>query len=159
MHPVQSRGAAKKCRVPCSYTPYLRILPPFFSHGYTSIKCWCAMQSNKEPWILGTKTATASLPAPPGKRFAEVFASQGVTIEIYAPRGTDPQQPHDRDELYFVATGTAVFWDGSKRRPVTPGDAIFVPAWVPHRFEEFTDDFSVWVVFYGEKKPKARAKK
>ncbi len=30
-----------------------------------------------------------------------------------------------------------------------PGDLLFVPAGVVHRFEEFTDDLVVWVVFYG----------
>lgn len=30
-----------------------------------------------------------------------------------------------------------------------PGDFLFVPAGVEHRFEEFTDDLAVWVVFYG----------
>ncbi|MEO8164540.1 MAG: cupin domain-containing protein, partial [Betaproteobacteria bacterium] len=28
-------------------------------------------------------------------------------------------------------------------------DMLFVPAGVPHRFEMFTDDFCVWVMFYG----------
>ena len=26
---------------------------------------------------------------------------------------------------------------------------IFVPAGIEHRFENFTDDFSTWVIFYG----------
>ena len=30
-----------------------------------------------------------------------------------------------------------------------PGDFLFVPAGVEHRFEGFTDDLAVWVVFYG----------
>ena len=30
-----------------------------------------------------------------------------------------------------------------------PGDLLFVPAGVEHRFEEFSDDLAVWVVFYG----------
>ncbi|MDQ3378133.1 MAG: cupin domain-containing protein, partial [Actinomycetota bacterium] len=30
-----------------------------------------------------------------------------------------------------------------------PGDALFVPAGVEHRFENFTDDLVAWVVFYG----------
>jgi hypothetical protein len=27
---------------------------------------------------------------------------------------------------------------------------LFVPASVEHRFEDFTDDLVVWVVFYGQ---------
>ena len=70
-------------------------------------------------------------------------------MELYAPRGTDPQQPHTRDEAYVVARGTGTFWDGATRRPVAPGDFLFVAAGVPHRFEDFSDDFAVWVLFYG----------
>ena len=32
---------------------------------------------------------------------------------------------------------------------VETGEALFVPAGVEHRFEDFTDDFAAWVVFYG----------
>ena len=32
---------------------------------------------------------------------------------------------------------------------VGPGDLLFVPARVPHRFDNFTDDLVVWVIFYG----------
>jgi len=30
-----------------------------------------------------------------------------------------------------------------------PGDLLFVPAGIVHRFEDFTDDFATWVMFYG----------
>ena len=30
-------------------------------------------------------------------------------------------------------------------------DVLFVPAGIEHRFENFTDDFATWVIFYGEK--------
>ena len=33
--------------------------------------------------------------------------------------------------------------------PSAPGSLLFVPALRPHRFTQFTDDFSTWVVFYG----------
>jgi hypothetical protein len=29
------------------------------------------------------------------------------------------------------------------------GDLLFVAAGAEHRFEDFTDDLAVWVVFYG----------
>ena len=38
-----------------------------------------------------------------------------------------------------------------------PGDLLFVPAGVVHRFEEFTDDLAVWVVFYGPEGGEASA--
>ena len=82
--------------------------------------------------------------------FDVVFETPEVSIELYAPVGTDDQEPHDRDELYIVATGTGTFSRGDELVKFGPGDLLFVPAHVPHRFESFTDDFKVWVIFYGD---------
>ena len=40
---------------------------------------------------------------------------------------------------------------GGSREQFEPGEALFVPAGDTHRFEDFSDDFAVWVVFYGPK--------
>ncbi len=63
-------------------------------------------------------------------------------------RGHEPQSPHAQDELYLVAQGHGRFVNGDRRHPFGPGDVLFVPAGVEHRFEEFSDDFGTWVVFY-----------
>ena len=82
----------------------------------------------------------------------EVMLNHGsARIGVYAPRGSDPQLPHDQDEVYIVARGSGVFLNGSTRASFGPGDMLFVPAGVIHRFESFSDDFAVWVVFYGPK--------
>ena len=83
------------------------------------------------------------------KRFTQLFRHGSLEVEIYAPRGTDPQSPHRRDEVYVVVSGTGTFVDGEERRPFRPGDFVFVPAGKPHRFESFSDDFATWVFFYG----------
>lgn len=93
--------------------------------------------------------ALALLPGAGGVRFAKVLEHESLLVEIYAPRGTDPQQPHTRDELYVVVTGSGRFVNGGGRQTFEPGDVLFVPAGVVHCFEEFTDDLVVWVVFYG----------
>ena len=89
-----------------------------------------------------------------GSPFEVVFERPEVSVELYAPVGTDEQQPHDRDELYIVATGSGTFSRGDESVPFGPGDLLFVPARVPHRFETFTDDFKVWVIFYGDVRTK-----
>jgi len=73
------------------------------------------------------------------------------TMELgyYKPAGTDPQQPHDQDEIYVIQAGSGWFVCGDERKPFEPGEALFVPAGVVHRFEDFSDDFAAWVVFYG----------
>ena len=100
----------------------------------------------------------AKLPGPNGERWAVVLEHGTLEVEIYAPRGLDPQNPHTRDELYIVVSGSGEFVNGAERQKFGTGDALFVPARVPHRFENFTNDLVVWVVFYGpeggEKEPK-----
>jgi mannose-6-phosphate isomerase-like protein (cupin superfamily) len=98
------------------------------------------------------KDALARLPGPNGERFATAFEHEDLLIEIYAPRGRDPQQPHTRDELYIVVEGSGEFVNGDERESFGPGDMLFVPARVVHRFENFTDDLTVWVIFYGPEK-------
>ena len=93
--------------------------------------------------------AMEKLPGPNGERFATVLEHGTLDIEIYAPRGRDPQKPHTRDEVYFVVQGRGEFINGPSRERVAPGDVLFVPAHVDHRFENFTDDLIVWVMFYG----------
>lgn len=102
----------------------------------------------------GTSRATVAeamgrLPGPDGERFARVLARGTMEVEVYAPRGSDPQTPHLRDEIYVVVEGSGKFVNGETRHPFGPGDVLFVPAGVEHRFEDFTDDLVVWVVFYG----------
>ena len=91
------------------------------------------------------------LPTPEGQRFVRLFAHGTLAVEVYAPRGSDPQQPHDRDEVYVVARGTGSFFCDGHRTPFGPDDFLFVPAGVEHRFEDFSDDLAVWVLFYGSK--------
>lgn len=81
--------------------------------------------------------------------YKELFTRGTLSVEIYKPVGVDPQEPHDRDEVYVVASGSGFFVNGETRHPFETGEVLFVPAGVVHRFEEFTDDFSAWVFFYG----------
>src|SRR5687767_2572328 len=85
----------------------------------------------------------------PPSRFIELFKHGTLSVELYAPRGTDPQKPHTRDEVYVIACGAGLFWNGETSQPFGPGDFLFVAAGQEHRFEEFSDDFSAWVMFYG----------
>jgi len=73
------------------------------------------------------------------------------TLELgyYKPDGVDSQDPHDRDEVYIVQSGSGYFVVENDRQPFQASDALFVPAFVVHRFEDFTDNFAAWVIFYG----------
>jgi mannose-6-phosphate isomerase-like protein (cupin superfamily) len=86
---------------------------------------------------------------PDGERFIEAFSHGSLIVELYAPAGADPQSPHDRDEVYFIISGSGDFIVAAERTTFSAGDALFVPAYTEHRFEGFTPDFAAWVVFYG----------
>ena len=107
------------------------------------------MKSNT-PCINATvDDALVGLPGPNGERFASVFQHGSLLVEIYAPRGVDPQNPHTRDEIYFVASGSGEYVCGAGRQRFSPTDILFAAAGVEHRFENFSDDLALWVVFYG----------
>ena len=49
----------------------------------------------------------------------------------------------------MVIAGSGEFTCAGRRQDFTAGEVLFVPAGVEHRFENFSDDFSTWVLFYG----------
>jgi mannose-6-phosphate isomerase-like protein (cupin superfamily) len=93
--------------------------------------------------------ALGRLAAEEAGRSVRLFTYGSLEVKLYAPRGRDPQPPHTRDEIYVVAQGRGEFVLESERRQFAPGDFLFAPAGRAHRFEHFTDDFAVWVFFYG----------
>lgn len=105
---------------------------------------------DRAPWEMVTiEQGMALLPGPQGQRFAELFRRGTLQVELYAPRGSDPQAPHTRDEVYVVHRGEGWFVHGASRDRFGPGSLLFVKAGLPHRFEGFTDDLIAWVIFYG----------
>jgi mannose-6-phosphate isomerase-like protein (cupin superfamily) len=84
-----------------------------------------------------------------GRLSAKLFAHGSLTLRHYAPKGHDPQTPHDQDEVYVVIAGSGRFQVAGDSRPFAAGDLLFVPAGVAHRFLDFSDDFAAWVMFYG----------
>lgn len=81
----------------------------------------------------------------------EAFKHGTMLLEVFAPKNRDYQTPHEQDELYFVVRGHGEFVLENERMSFQAGDALFVPAGKLHRFENFSDDFVTWVVFWGEK--------
>ncbi len=84
-----------------------------------------------------------------GQRYVTIFKHGLLELEYYKPVGQDPQQPHTRDEVYFVISGTGWFAQGNGRQRFGPGEVLYAPAGSPHRFEDFSEDFSTWAIFSG----------
>ena len=74
-----------------------------------------------------------------------------MSVEYFAPQKTDTQTPHEQDELYVVVRGHGQFKRAGEVFECKAGDVLFVPAVMEHRFENFSDDFATWVIFYGPK--------
>ncbi len=103
----------------------------------------------------GIAEALARLPRPKTDKWPlgiwdiDAIAHGTMSVSVFAPKTTDFQTPHVQDELYVVMSGTGVFVANNIQCSFAPGDVIFVPAGIEHRFVEFTPDFATWVVFYG----------
>lgn len=83
-----------------------------------------------------------------GKLLATLLERKKMYVEIYRPDKIDHQIAHSQDEIYVIISGSGAFFNNGIRSLFAAGDLIFVPAGVEHRFEDFTDDFSTWVIFY-----------
>lgn len=116
------------------------------------------------PELSATLDEALERPAEPGRLSAPVLQHGTMELRISQPPGADPQTPHDRDELYIVAAGSAVLlrgarhspWeepdligDGDERIGLRRGDAVVVTAGTPHHFVEISPDFATWTVFWG----------
>jgi len=81
--------------------------------------------------------------------YVELFGHGSLTIEYYSPDQEDLQSPHDQDEVYVVIAGHGLFQRGGDEQPFEAGEVLFVPAFMEHRFTQFSEDFATWVIFYG----------
>jgi mannose-6-phosphate isomerase-like protein (cupin superfamily) len=83
------------------------------------------------------------------KEFLNLFEHGTLSVEIYKPNKVDKQTPHDRDEVYVVISGSGEFINENKIVSFETGDFLFVSAGNRHRFINFTENFTTWVIFYG----------
>lgn len=92
-------------------------------------------QASGEPWLpfLNVSTLTAGL-------------------YFLHKRDVDPQQPHDRDEVYFVLKGKALLRVEGEDTQVHPGSVVYVKAEAEHCFHSISEDLQV-LVFFSEAKP------
>ena len=100
------------------------------------------------------KEFLAKFPLPANEKWkdgvfdVEAFKKGNVSLAFFAPRGKDYQTFHEEDEFYFIMRGSGELVIESERFSCEAGDALFVAANKNHRFENFTDDFATWAVFF-----------
>ena len=81
--------------------------------------------------------------------FVKLMEHGTMSVEYFAPVNVDDQTPHRQDELYIISKGSGTFNLNGEKIAFSTGDVLFVPAGIGHRFENFTNDFATWVIFYG----------
>lgn len=102
-----------------------------------------------ENWQMSIEAALAKLSdESAGTRFTKLLERGKMYVEIYVPEKVDLQTPHDQDEIYVIISGSGTFFNNGERQSFQQGDVLFVPAGIEHRFEDFTEDFKTWVIFY-----------
>ncbi len=102
-----------------------------------------------DPTHIRAGEAVKKLAEDAKERSAIMYGHGTLLVKVYAPRGTDPQTPHTRDEVYVIIKGTGTFFNGMERTAFGPGDFLFAPAGSVHRFENFSGDFLTWVMYFG----------
>ena len=98
---------------------------------------------------MSIENALAAVAASDDGRYGVLLEHGTLEIGFYAPEGTDPQSPHEQDEVYVIHAGSGTFLLGESDQSFAAGDVLFVPAGVEHRFVDFSDGFGAWVIFYG----------
>ena len=87
------------------------------------------------------------------KRYEEFLRVPAMSAGLYSlgKGATDPQKPHNEDELYYVIRGRARMRIGAgekiEEQAVEAGSVIFVEAAADHRFFDITEDLEVLVFF------------
>lgn len=81
--------------------------------------------------------------------WAEFLRVPPMSVGVYVlpAGGVDRQSPHSEDEIYYVVRGRGRLRHGSVDSDAVPGEVLFVPARVEHRFHTITEELVLLVVF------------
>ena len=99
--------------------------------------------------VIRLAEAQAAIPGPPGAHALSFLQRGTLNVKLSLPVNPNQQNPHTQDEIYVIVRGSGILYHDGKRDAFGPGDLMFVAAGTEHRFEAFTGDLAVWVVFYG----------
>jgi mannose-6-phosphate isomerase-like protein (cupin superfamily) len=84
-----------------------------------------------------------------GRLYEEFLNAGSMSAGLYVldAGATDPQSPHDQDEIYHVVSGRGRIQVAGDDREVGPGSVVFVAAKVEHRFHSIGERLEILVVF------------
>lgn len=84
-----------------------------------------------------------------GKLYHEFLRVPDMSAGLYIlpAGGTDPQHPHNEDEMYTVISGKGKFHYDGEDVDVQAGSTLYVPKHVEHRFHSIEEDLQIIVFF------------
>jgi mannose-6-phosphate isomerase-like protein (cupin superfamily) len=101
-----------------------------------------------DKFIVSIDEAIEQLKKEKNRTFTLMMTDGSMSVEYFAPKITDTQQPHTQDELYVIVSGKSELYRDGETISCNKGDVIFVPADMEHHFINFSPDFATWVIFY-----------
>ena len=107
------------------------------------------MNKSDRSRVIHLADARARIPGPAGEHSVSVLQRGSLNLKLSLPVTPNQQTPHEQDEIYVIIAGKGVLCHDGKPDAFEPGDVMFVAAGTEHHFENFTEDLTVWVVFYG----------
>ena len=109
------------------------------------------MNTTDRSCVIRLAEARARIPGSAGEHSASFLQRGTLNVKLALAPPARPTQltAHAQDEVYVVIRGQGVLLHAGARNSFESGDILFVAAGIEHRFEDFTDDLVVWVVFYG----------
>lgn len=107
------------------------------------------MNSPDRSRVIHLAEARARIPGPAGEHSVSLLQRGTLNVKLSLPVAPNQQTPHAQDEVYVIIRGRGILVHDGKRDAFESGDLLFVAAGTEHRFEDFSKDLAVWVVFYG----------
>jgi len=108
------------------------------------------MSNSDRSCVIRLSESEAAIPNVAGEHAIGLFEHGTLSVKLSQPVPPNRQTPHEQDEIYVVARGQGVLVHDGKREPFACGDLMFIAAGTEHHVEDFTEDLTVWVVFYGQ---------
>ena len=84
-----------------------------------------------------------------GQLWHEFLRVPDLSMGLYVlpAGGTDPQQPHTEDEVYYVVRGRGQILVDGEDRSVQAGSIVYVAKGVDHRFHSIEEELQILVFF------------
>lgn len=107
------------------------------------------MRNTDRCCVMHFSDARGRIPGPAGEHAVTVLQRGTLDVALSASAVPKRQTPHTQDEVYVVVRGSGFLVHDGERDPFEAGDLVFVAAGIEHQFEDLSDDFTVWRLFYG----------